>query len=926
MRLLLFFSPLFFLGLLPAGSRAQTKEIVRKGMVLDSLEKTPVEGCTVSVMVNGAVASKTATNEKGQFSLKTKTDSALLLLQHVGYTEKRWLLTKPSTTDTIFLSPADKVMDDVVIKAAVPPVVVRGDTTEYNIDSSMFEPFDVVEDLVRRLPGLEIDDEGRMRFHGKSITRILVDGEELFTGDPNFSMKKLPAGLVSKIQVMDTKTLEQVFSGLPPDGDDKTLNIKLKSGAKTFGTADGMLGSKNQLDANVNLSQFDEDRKYSLMGSYNSSNRAGIFKNVPGPTGSFTNLSANFGDKWGDLRIGGSYGYSRNASTSDTYRERTQLVTADTSIFTRSANRYSGAGDGHHVNIAANWWIDSSTIFDANLSYANGTNKSTSLAWQTTVENGALRNESVNQSSTEGLSQNLSANLSLRKWLNRKGRYIFANFRTNVVDQRSELLSQSTNTYFKGGLPVNGDTLDRRTIDESNNRSYSVGITYAEPISKSLRFTVNGNFDLTRSTSERSVFNLDSVTHTAVPDSTYSAAIFSSVQTQNLSVSLGYTSKKVNVSTGLSTIWQQTVRTAQKQDLRQNLLRFAPTLNATVNLTQQKMLRANFSATTIQPTPEQLQPVPDNSNPLYIRMGNPNLRTAFSQNYGLSYGYSDTIVNFMASAAYAPVSNQIVAARTYDAYRRILSQSINVSGVYTARGNASYSHTVRRGKVFSTWNISSGLVTGRQAYFQSAAQYDLLNYGLNAVLSFSRRRQAVRSPSFSLSFAPSYNRQWTPTDLKVQNTTRLNLAPAIDLSCVLFTNLYLTAGYKLWYNKLNYHSAQRRNDEYSLHQASNVLRLRLLKKWSVQTAFTYRFNTQAPEGVNRAQFNSNFSVNGALWKGRGQLSLTAVDLFATPANLQRSVGENYIEDVQTNNLRNYFTAQLQWNFSKLERRSKAQQK
>lgn len=850
--------------LLPWAGFAQTGEKTFRAVVLDSVERTPVEGCTVTFQYKSH-SGKTVTNSKGLFSFKQNTDTAVLVLQHVGYREKSVRLVHKSgaAADTVLLSPADKLLDGIVIKAKVPPIVVRDDTTEFNIDSSLFEPFDAVEDLVRRLPGLFIDAAGQMTFHGKPITRILVDGEDLFGGDGSFSMKKLPAGMVAKIQVMDTRTLEQIFSGIPSTGDDKTLNIKLKAGNKTFGSADAGAGTRNQLNGGASASRFNEGMRLNLVSQYNSSNKTGLFKTAGGPTSSSATAGINYGNKWGPVRLNGSYSYSQGDNGNDYFRERTQLITADTSFFTRTESRHDGRSTNHRLNLTANVWIDSSSSLDATLTYSLTQNNSRSASSSHTAENGALRSQSTNLSSSDNFINNLGATVYWRKWFNRKGRSLSVNARLNTTQQESENLSQSTNTYFKTGLLVSGDTLDRRTQTTGETQGYGLSFSYAEPLTKTLRISVNAALDKNRTGSNRAVYNLDSNSHAAVFDSLFSADVSSWTQTQNLVASLVYNDLRINASAGLGTVWQQTERQLQKQTIRQDLLRYSPSVNASYVVGKQKVLRANFSATTVQPTVDQLQPVPDNSNPLYIRTGNPDLRTAFAQNYFLSYNSNSASANFTASAGYAPVSNQIVNAVTYDAFRRATSQFINVNGVYTARGNVNFSKLVQKGETFRNWNFASGLTTGRQVYFQANERFGSRSLALNGTLGFSSRQQGVRAPSYGISFMAAQNRNWTPQDLNVLNTTRLVLTPELDGGCTLWRFVFASASYSLSYNKLDYHSEQRANDEYTLHQGNGNLRFQVLKKWYVQTALSYQYSTQVPEGAPRAQFTANLSANAS---------------------------------------------------------------
>lgn len=918
----------FLLLFLLTGTNLLAQEEIRyRGVVLDSIDKTPLEKATISLIRKSTDTTKKTANAKGQFSFTLTTDSAVLIIQHIGYAEKKMLLRFAqlnSTPDTIYLVPADKRLDDIIVKAKVPPIVVRGDTTEFNIDSAMFEPFDVVEDLVKRLPGLEIDAEGKMTFQGKPITRILVDGEDLFGGDPNFSMKKLPAGLVSKIQVMDTKTLEQLFNGTPTDGEDKTLNIKLKAGNKTFGSGDVTVGTSNQLGGNATISQFNEGKKIALTGTANTSNNLGFMKRRQGPTSSATNAGANYSNRWGRFRFNSSYGYDRSSNSNNSYRERTQLITADTSFFSRHRSFYDYANNGHRLNMGVNWFIDSSSTIDVNLAYNRGTSEGISQSSSVTLENGALRNESQNNSLTKGNNEGVTANLVWVKRLNRKGRRYTIGAKMNSSGNKTDQLSQSVNTYFKSGLPVSGDTLDRQTINNNQNKSYSFRVLYTEPITKELYFDASGEFEMNRSATDRSIYNLDSITKTSVYDSVYSAAIRSSTNTQTFTTSISYRKQNLNISAGIATVRQQAVRTLQKEDVLQDLLRYAPSLTAAYNIAKNKAIRASFSGNTIQPTIEQLQPIPDNSNPLYIRLGNPKLRTAFSQNYSAGYTanhFSDSSQkSFNANIGYSPTSNQIVNAVLFDEFRRQTSRFINANGVYSLRGNLSFSFGRRQDKKMKDWNASSAFNYGQQVYFQSNRQYYSRNYTTSASLGFSKRELVVRSARYGVTLSGSFGRNWTPADTKILNTTRLNIAPQVEVGSTLFDFLYTTASYKVWYNKIDYHSALRRNDEYSIHHINSDLRFQIKKNFWVNTTWFYQYNTRVLEGTPKGILNCNITATGQVMKGRGQLLFTAADLFAPGISLRRTVSENYIEDTQVDNLRNYFTLKFQYSFSKLERR------
>ena len=211
-------------------------------------------------------------------------------------------------------------------------------------------------------------------------------------------------------------------------------------------------------------------------------------------------------------------------------------------------------------------------------------------------------------------------------------------------------------------------------------------------------------------------------------------------------------------------------------------------------------------------------------------------------------------------------------------------------------------------------------------YFQNNNQYYSRNYTTNGELSYSLRNQKIRTASYTIALSSSFSRNWTPADEKVLNTTRLNIAPKIESSISMAHEaIYVTSSYNVWYNKLNYHSSLRKNDEYSIHHFNNNLNVWIKKKFSIQSTLQYQYNTSAPANANKGIFTFNLSTSARVLKEKGLLTFAAFELFSTNTNLRRVVGENYIEDVQMENLQNYFTLKFQYSFSKLERRERRKQ-
>lgn len=897
--------------------QAQTEKPVRV-VVLDSLDKIPVTKATV-VWPNG----KRLTDSKGGLRFNTDSDTVQLMVSHTGYTTKAFavLPAQKERTDTLLLSPSETLLETVVVKA--PPVVQRGDTTEFNIDSSMFRPYDAVADLLRRLPGLEIDAEGRMTYQGKPITRILVDGEDLFGGEGGFSIHKLPAGMVAKIQVMDTKTLEQVLHNQLTDGEDKTLNIQLKKGNKIFGSVEGAIGTRNQLDGGGHINSFDDGRRLNLGVSSRSSNKLAWADKQNGPVSTATNGNLGYGNRWGKVVFNGNYNLGRNSMANEVVRERTQIITADTSFFTRSQNRFSNAGMAHNGSLHATWNVDSLNTLDGNSSFNKGRNTSRTQSASVTTENGLLRNESFGQSASVNDNSQASANLLWMKRFTKRERGLSVGGRFSHGNSLTEQTNRSTNTYFKGGLPVSGDTINRITRTVGTTRQYAVNVAYSDFIGKYLMVRLRADADFNTVLTNRSLYNLDSVTKEEVFDSLFSANISSITNTQNLAASIEYfNTKKWRVSTGLATVLQQVSRRLQGGELNQNLVRYTPSVNARYSISKEKQLRVDFSANTQQPTIEQIQPVPDNSNPLYVRVGNPALRTAFAQNYNLHYTHSKAEQRLQATLGYAPVSNAIVYAVYYDEFRRQTARYVNVDGTYNLRGGVSLYGTKRSEdkKRWTTLNLTGSGDYGQQAYFQNNNQYYTRTYNLRADANLGRNEQKLKPASYSVGLNTTLGRTWVPDNTAVLNTTRLMIGPKAEGGYTVLEGLYATASYRFSYNRLAYNSATRRNDEYNTHTLAQHLDYAMSETFSLSSDFGYTYNTRVPAGAPKGIPSLNMHASAELGKGKARAELTAHNLLAPQQTVQRSVGDTYIEDVQVNTLRNYFTLRVQYNMNKLQKR------
>ncbi|MDB5197389.1 MAG: outer rane beta-barrel protein, partial [Flaviaesturariibacter sp.] len=275
--------------------------------------------------------------------------------------------------------------------------------------------------------------------------------------------------------------------------------------------------------------------------------------------------------------------------------------------------------------------------------------------------------------------------------------------------------------------------------------------------------------------------------------------------------------------------------------------------------------------------------------------------------------------NFSANASYAPISNSIVNATYYNDLRQQVAQAINVSGIYTASGNASFSYQIKKGIRVEQWYASAGGNYGRNVFFQKSGQYATRNYSIRSNAGFSRRAsQAEYADGFSVNASAFFNRSLTPQNAGGLDNYNLTLTPGIELMYSISKIVHFTTAYRYTATEMAY-SANNVN-RYRQHSLNQTVYVPFSPWCRLESNLAYLYDTQSAFGTSPQTITWNASVSANFLKRHAALvKLSAFDLLNTNRNVRRSVGTDYIEDVQTVNLRNYFTLLLQYNFNRIKK-------
>ena len=530
---------------------AQNKVITVSGRVVESDSKEPAAQATVQLLSlpDSAYAAGIASNNQGWFTLpKVKAGKYLLKVSYIGFLTKYVPLhlyanMTEKRVGTIALESDAVMLKEAVITAEAPQVTVKEDTLEYNSSAYRTPEGAMLEELVKKLPGAEIDDEGNVKINGKEVKKIMVDGKEFFGGDVKTGLKNLPVNMIDKLKTYDKKSDLARVTGIDDGEEETVLDLKVKKGMNQgwFGNASAAVGTEDRYGSNLMLNRFVDNSQFSLIGSANNVNDQGFsggggprFRNSNGLTATKM-LGVNFASQSEKLELGGSAGYK--------FSDRDALSTNYSERFLQNGNSYSNSNSKNrskNTNFKADfrleWKPDTLTniIFRPNFSYGksdsyskseSGTFKSDPFnlvsnpndfldksIWNTTDDplDDIRVNASNSESSTESNSLSANASLQVNRRLNNQGRNITFRGTFSYGDNDSEQFSESLTRYFDTAAGKSDDERKQYITSPTQNYDYTAELTYNEPVAKATFLQFRYKFQYKYSESDRSTYSLAS--------------------------------------------------------------------------------------------------------------------------------------------------------------------------------------------------------------------------------------------------------------------------------------------------------------------------------------------------------------------------------------------------------------------------------
>lgn len=873
------------------------------GSVQDTAARKPLlNSVAMAIRLKDSVlVAYTRSNANGDFSLTNlQIDTLELIISNPQFGDQSFYIigSAGNTTfnmGTIVLPPKNKELKEVVIYAFKDPVYYKGDTLIYSADSFKVKPNATVEDLLKKLPGIKVDQNGKITSQGKAVDQVLVDGDEFFGTDPTVATRNLGATTVESVQVYEKKD-ETNSSG----ENLQVMNLKLKEDAKKgyFGKASAASDFQKFYEGEVFANKFKGSQKISVFG---------LFSNTPKTSigfGDMNKYGLNNEYEWGGMQEDGFFYYQqgqepvgipRNIKSGIYYNDRlgkktklnmnytfssnklnarassrSQFFLTDSTYNTTAESKNIQEATSHSINLKIIQTLDSLTELEIEPKLKlnkNTLGNSVLTSFYTTADTLMTHQSDVsNSSETDGYALNTFVRLT-RKF-KKKDRRFKMNYNYLVTGNESAGTLKSVNS---GSDTLNNQNINQKKNNGVMNQTHNALFIYTEPLTKKIKleFEYNLNYNLSdQSKTTKDFANGDySVINPLFTNKFQNERIFHSAgakfiyEVKNQSLNLGVRGRTISfINTNL----------INQDRFVYSVNNLLPYLYYNYRMGGNGRLNFRYNTFSNQPTIDQLQPIPDNTNPIQVKLGNPDLKPTFNHNFNVFYNkfkpLSGTYIG--TSANFTMVDQAFTNAITYDDFGRTYTQTVNVNGNYNASLNA--------------W----------------------------AGFPFFNKKFTIE-PGAYLSY--NKNSNFINTNKNITKTAGINGSLGFTLDLDTF-NLRVNYGYG--YNDPSSSLNMSSNKPYNNQDLSANLFLKLPFKFSLETSAQYVVNSNRAPGYNNNYVLWNATLSKTFLKTENLvLSVIGFDLLNQNISNNRIVQDNVITDTKTTIINRYFLVQLIFKFN-----------
>jgi hypothetical protein len=880
--------------------------------VFDSKNGQPIEMGTVRLLRpnDSTLVQGCQTDLKGGFELtKIRPGNYILIISSVGYNDYKRNITverKDLILKSIQMQENVQALKEVEVKGTAAQMVVKGDTLEYNATAFKTAENAVVEDLLKRLPGVEISSEGKITVNGEEIKKIRVDGKKFFGDDVEMTTKNIPADMIEKIQVLEEKSDMARLTGFEDNETERIINLTTKPNRKKglFGNATAGLGldmdNNLRYDGNAFLNIVEGDAQTAITAGGNNINTSRSSRGRFGGGGINSGITTteNIGVNNNTIvnpnfKIGGDASFNHSVNDTRTISDRESYLKG--SVYNNwTGNTSQNENYSANVRLEAEWKIDSlnTIIFQPNMNY----NRSNSASYRDFIYRTDGDSTSWGNTQNTGFNTSVSGGLNViynRKFASKRGRTFTANLQTSFSQSDNESFN-----YSEKMTPTNKTIVDQFTNNTSDRYSANLRMSFVEPLwnnknvlesSLSLRSSSSSSEKL-QYTSDDPLAHLtmDKNIYTNVVDE-YSNNFRNIFFSETLEFNYRYTEKDYNLTLGIKGEPSQTRNeriygNGFSRDTTYGVFNVSPTGRFQYNFGRKKYARIDYRGQTDQPSINQMQPVKNNSNLMNETVGNPGLNPSFSHRLRLMYStFNDkTFSSFNTMLSANATKDALVANSIYDETGKQYSQTVNAGATpYNLSGNVMFNTPIIQKRLhFNT--STSGSYSMRYGYStkgMSTADIDIDNLKLG----------------------------------DLSETGRIGAEEQLSLT---FTHDVVELGLRggLRYSKTSNNLNNNPSETYDWTGRGNVV-FRLPYNINITSDISYT-TRQGYANFDQNELIWNATIDKNLFKNKGVLSLRWNDILRQQLNIRQTIGDNYIQYNSYNTLTSYFMLSFSYKINK----------
>ena len=899
-----------------------------KVKLTDSLSLEPVSFATIYVSKDGtsknAYFAMTDGAGKGVISNVPSAGKYVFVAELMGYyrlVHPIEIKNKETDLGEMLMNEDITMLDEVVVTAVGNQMVAKKDTLEYTAELFKTTDNDVLEDLLKKLPGVEVDSDGKITSEGEEITKIMIDGKEFFLDDPALASKNIPAKIINKVKIVNKKSDQAEFTGIDDGEEEKVIDLSIKPGLLEawFGNVSAGGGHDLQTEehdaryqASGMIGRFTENSQISFILNGNNTNNRG-FNDMAGEMGGgmrgrgfggnrggimttwMAGVNANMnigGDK--DRELGGNYLYNGSIRDVEERSSRTTFLNDSVSQHTSNSETSRFFSDGHRGGLELDYKFNDKTsiLFRPRFNYSRSRYEENSEYSTDNSRTGKV-NDGVSTSNSDGTSWRTNGRILYRQRISEKaGRTLSLNVDYSLSNSDYTGTNYSLTNTYADGQKSGTDLINQRYDQKEESYSASADLTYTEPLGKNFFLLGSYRFSWSNSQSEKDTRDiLEDGSLSDRLDSTYSSRMENTLLLHRMQISFMKQEDKYNLQLGVNAQPSTTITRDDfnpERNVNYTVWNFAPSARFDYDFSDNEFLRVNYWGSTSQPSINQLMPVPDNSDPLYVSVGNMSLKPEFQNRFRMHYRYTDmeTFSTYSVMGGFNFTKDDIINASWYDGTGTQYTVPVN-SDRPTLGGNVMLMTNSQFGKSgFSLMTFTRGSVTSTLSY--TGDNPDATSFEeIQDYLIGGRTTSMSVSENITLVFRNDY----------------------------IETRLGASASYrKAWYEI----ASQARADTWDNAVFAEV---NATMPWGmeIRTDARYNYYIGYEAGFGEPELTWNAEISQLFLKDRMTLRFKVYDILNQAKNNYRTTTDNYVEDTYNNTLGQYFIISLVYRFGNFDK-------